>query len=315
MFLTQRGKTTPPRLNAERLRREAAGEQRFVEVAGRRLCYWEKGEGQPVILLHGLGGSAFDWRHNIDAIAAAGHRVLAFDFLGAGLTDKPAKADYSLRAQAELIEAALGALDVGPGVFVGNSFGGGVCLVIAQLFPERVEGLFLIDSVCYRQQLPDFVHLFRLPILPSLLSRLIPTRPITQAVLWHVFGNAHAVEEDLVRDYTLEVDIPGRKLGLIYTARDVIPADPERFEEGIRKIRTPVQILWGALDTIIPVKYAFRLQADLAGSQLAVLDKLGHVPHQEAPEEVNRRMLDFLTTRCARAGGRRRRAAAAHPRA
>ncbi len=313
MFFSRR-RTSSPRYNAERLRRQRAGEERFVEVGPRKLCYWTQGSGRPLVLLHGLGGSAFDWRHNLDALAAAGHRVLAFDLLGAGLSDKPTPTgdDYSLRAQAELVVAALRVLGIGRAVFAGNSYGGGVALLVAQLFPDCVDGLILIDSVCYRQDLPEFVRLFRIPFLPHIVAGMIPTRPITQAVLWTVFGDAHAVDDQLVRDYAMEVDIPGRKTGLVYTARDLIPADAEVFEQGIRRIKAPAQILWGALDTVIPPANAYRLHRDLAGSHLRVFARLGHVPHQESPAEVNRIMIEFLRTGLAAGGGRRRRVAAPH---
>ncbi len=305
----QRGPASAVPWNRERLRRDAAGQQRFIEVAGRRLCYWESGQGRPLVLLHGLGGSAFDWRHQIDPLAAAGYRVLAFDLLGAGLSDKPANADYSLRAQADLVKGALDRLGIPLAVFGGNSFGGGVSLIFAQLFPECVDGLILIDSVCYRQHLPEFVHLFRVPVLPRVLAGTIPTRPITQMVLWTAFGNAHGVPEDLINDYVLEVSIPDRKLGLVWTARDLIPRDAHHFEAGIRKIRTPALILWGEMDSIIPSRLALRLQKDLVGSELTVYERLGHIPHQEAPAVVNRRILGFLAGRYARGGARVRRAA------
>lgn len=293
--------------NSERARRDAAGEQRFVALDDCRLSYWDRGAGRPVVLLHGLGGSAFDWRHQIDPLTAAGHRVVAFEFLGSGLSDTPTRADYSMLAQARLIAAAMRRLELGPAVLVGNSFGGGVALLLAQLHPELVEGLVLISSVCYRQHLPEFVRLFRMPVLPGLLARLVPTRPITQAVLWETFGNAHAVSEDLIRDYVMEINLPQRKLGLVYTARDIVPRDPGHFEAGIRKIQTPTRILWGALDTVIPIKYGFRLQRDLPGAQMTVFEPLGHIPHQEAPELVNRHLLDFLAPRARRANTQTRR--------
>jgi len=75
-------------LPQERRRRQAAGEERHVQAGPYRLSYWERGRGRPFVLLHGLGGSAYDWRHNLDPLADAGYRVLAFDLLGAGQASK-----------------------------------------------------------------------------------------------------------------------------------------------------------------------------------------------------------------------------------
>ncbi len=129
--------TPAGRLTPYRDRQLERGRIHDVELDGYRYCLLDTGgtDGPPLVLLHGLGGSLYDWRHVVDALAAS-RRVIALDLLGAGESSMPSTADYSVFAQARRVKGLLDALGIDRATLVGNSYGGGVALAFAQDWPE-----------------------------------------------------------------------------------------------------------------------------------------------------------------------------------
>jgi pimeloyl-ACP methyl ester carboxylesterase len=115
------------RLTAFRTELAREGSLRDLEVDGRRTSVAEPGRGKPLVLLHGVGGSIYDWRHLLRPLSGD-RRVIAVDLLGAGESEKPEGEDYSVVAQARRVRAVLDRLGVERASFAGDSFGGGVAL-------------------------------------------------------------------------------------------------------------------------------------------------------------------------------------------
>jgi pimeloyl-ACP methyl ester carboxylesterase len=129
----------PPTLNLPPL-----PELRTVNVFGCTIRYRELGSGPPLVLIHGIGGDADDWAFCLEPLSAA-HRVIAFDLLGFGRSDKP-PIDYTIEGFVEVLEQFLGALDIARASIAGNSMGGWIAATFALSHPELVEKLVLVDS-------------------------------------------------------------------------------------------------------------------------------------------------------------------------
>src|SRR3954449_3295778 len=132
---------------ARRTEREHPPAGRFVEVDGVRLHYLEKGEGPPVVLLHGNVVTAEDWALSgvLDRVAGR-HRVVAFDRPGFGHSDRPRGSAWTAAEQAELLREALRRLGVERPVVVGHSWGTNVALALALAEPAAVRGLVLVSG-------------------------------------------------------------------------------------------------------------------------------------------------------------------------
>jgi 2-hydroxy-6-oxonona-2,4-dienedioate hydrolase len=124
--------------------REAVREER-IEVGGLTIRYLTAGEGPPLVLLHGVGDNASDWRW-VMPILARTHRVYAPDLPGSGGTSKHSAERYSPAFFERFIGAFLDALGVDRATVVGNSLGGLAGLRFALAEPERVAALGLVDS-------------------------------------------------------------------------------------------------------------------------------------------------------------------------
>jgi len=122
----------------------------------------ERGEGPPVILLHGFPELAFSWRHQLPALAAAGYRAIAPDQRGYGATDKPGSvADYRMQDLIADITGLVDALSIDRAVFVGHDWGALVLWQLALLEPERMAGLINLNIPFFARTPVDPITLMR----------------------------------------------------------------------------------------------------------------------------------------------------------
>lgn len=279
------------RLTSYRSELLEAGALRDMVVDGRRYCVVRMGEGPPIVLLHGLGGSLFDWRHLLRPLAED-HQVIAVDLLGAGESDIPDDEDYSIAAHARRLRGLLDHLGVARATLLGNSFGGGVALRFAQDWPERVERLVLINSVCYAEHIPGYVTAARLPFAPCIVEA-VPVGKLTRSLLGDANRILSSLNEEEWEIYAQEIQRPGRRRAMVETLRALVPPNTSEFEARLKTIRAPTLLLWGIIDTSVPIELGRRLVRDLPDARLYELDA-GHVPNQEKPTEVLQRVREFL---------------------
>ena len=126
----------------------AGAHSRQVNVAGHRMHYYVLGpdDGRPVVLIHGLGGHAEDWRNLSPFLRAAGFRVYMPDLFGYGRSEKPADFSYAIPDQAEAVVAFMDAMHLQQVDLGGWSMGGWIVQEVAAHHPDRIRKLMLIDS-------------------------------------------------------------------------------------------------------------------------------------------------------------------------
>ncbi|MEK7271106.1 MAG: alpha/beta hydrolase [Planctomycetota bacterium] len=267
---------------------------RMVEANGRNLFVYQEGAGPTVVLLHGLGDSSIGWQFVAPSLVTAGYRVIVWDALGAGRSDKPSDGDYGIPAHAERLVKVLDALDAPQATLVGHSLGGSVALLVARAHPERVQTLFLIDPGAYREAAEGGRWFWNTPWLARTVLAFMPSCSIARYGLKQNLHNRDAITENLVAVYLREARREGMLASLIAQERQLVPENPEAWEAGHRLIRARTFILWGKEDVLIPVAQGERLQKDIPGARLEILSDVGHSPHLESPNEVMKRLLAFL---------------------
>ena len=184
------------------------------EVDGLSLHYLVEGRGPAVILLHGLGGFAASWRHNITPLAARA-TVYSLDLPGFGRSAKP-RAHYGLPYFARALHGFLDALGVSQASLIGHSLGGAVAVAYALTHPTRVERLALLGSV-----VPGFTwHLswrHRLVCTSGLgeLVTLCGCAPMYRAAIAACFHVPDPAEVDFLvgHDYGVRTAAPARVAG------------------------------------------------------------------------------------------------------
>jgi pimeloyl-ACP methyl ester carboxylesterase len=261
---------------------------RYETVDGLSLRYLRRGEGPPVVLLHGLASSIYTWK-DVLPVLAAHHDVVAVDlpgFGGSAVPDGP--------SGEEAMRSVLGLMDrlgIPRASFVGNSLGGAVAISIAARAPERVDRLVLIDAAGYNFARADRPFVLRLAAgLPGALAEVLPLRPLVTLSLRQVFHDDRLVTPDRVAEYVAPLRRPGATAAVRAMLRTT---DTMGFPGIVRSVRAPTLILWGRYDAWIPVRDAARFAADIPGARVALL-QAGHMPQEERPAETAALLEDFL---------------------
>jgi pimeloyl-ACP methyl ester carboxylesterase len=259
----------------------------------------EKGpaDGVPVVLFHGTAAWSELWRHTIDALAAAGFRVIALDLPPFGFSDRPG--NYTRRDQAARVNDVLGALHATPAAIVGHSFGAGAATELAMRYPDRARALLLVDAALGLTSPPsDPPLLLRPQGIREILVSLTITNPLTTKILLQslIEKKERALPEYieiLQRPTTLRnstADIAGWLFYFAGADRNAESADRSAYA----RVKLPVAILWGDMDSITPLAQAHDLQTLLPQPSLTVLPGLGHIPQIEDPDAFNAALLTAL---------------------
>jgi pimeloyl-ACP methyl ester carboxylesterase len=261
--------------------RWAQAPSQFLEVDGMQVHLRDEGprdDPMPIVLLHGTSASLHTWDGWAQNLRGQ-RRVIRFDLPAFGLTGPNPNNDYSIAAYVRLVVGVVDKLGVKQFVLAGNSLGGQIAWSTALAQPQRVGKLVLIDAAGYPFQpasVPIGFRIARVPGVRVLMEQVLP-RGIVDSSVRNVYGDPAKVTPELVdRYYELTLRAGNRK-ALAYRMDQRLSGD----EAGIKSLKVPTLILWGAKDRLIPVDSAERFAADIQGSKLVVFDALGHVPHEE----------------------------------
>jgi pimeloyl-ACP methyl ester carboxylesterase len=256
-------------------------------VHGRPMTYAEAGEGSVLLLIHGIAGEWENWREVIEPLAHH-HTVIAPDLPGHGAS-APGGGDYSIGAMASSLRDLLVTLGHERVTLVGHSLGGGVAMQLAYQFPEMVERLVLVSSGGLG---PEVSLILRAAALPGADPFISVTAGLGQRVggpigrgLTAIGLRPNADVAEVLRGYGSLTD-PERRAAFLATLRSVIGTGGQRVDATDRLYLAellPVLIIWGARDSIIPVRHGEDAHRAIPGSRLEVFDDVGHLPQLEAP--------------------------------
>ncbi len=255
--------------------------------------YLDQGRGPAVLLLHGLGASSFSWRHNI-GILSRHFRVVAPDVPPHGQSPAPLTADYSPEALTRGIIDFLDFLGLDQAALVGNSLGGGLALLLAGEYPKRFPALALLAPAIAMVRLPRFINAIRMPHLDHFIAALLGPWIIPLA-LRQAFYNKNLITGEVIKGYAAPFRDFSRRLAIARLSMQLDPYPLGLVETFCRRICQPVSLIWGQKDRVLRVSQAYWLHVRLHNSHLHVLPMVGHAPQEEAPDTVNKLIIDFLT--------------------
>lgn len=268
-----------------------------VRVQGHRIAYLEAGAGPPVILVHGFGGSLWQWEYQQTALSAD-HRVITLDLLGSGLSDKP-DIDYTPSQMVEFFRAFMDALGIQRATLAGNSMGAGLVIGTALTDPDRVDRLILIGGMPnqVREKLAS-------PLIKRAIESRMPTwlgtvgnwlfgRWMTESVLKEIVHDPGLLTPAVIERANRNRQRPGLIPAAMSLASN-LPLWEEGFARQLSQIRHPTLVLWGAEDRVFPPQVGKELHAAIQGSTFMLIAGAGHIPQWERPEAVNPILLNFL---------------------
>jgi len=226
--------------------------------------------GPVVVLVHGLGSRAEDWRMLAPYLAKAGFRVYIPDLLGFGRSQQPADFSYSVRDQATVVVGLMDALGLKQVELCGWSMGGWIAELIAIEHPERISRLILFDAAGLNVKPAWNTDLFTPTTaaqLAELDALLMPNPPPVPAF----------IARDILRGAAQHRWVMQRAMAQMLTGHDVTDTQ-------LPQLKMPVLIVWGGLDQITPLALGQTMNRLIPQSQLDVIAGCGHLaPLQCAP--------------------------------
>jgi pimeloyl-ACP methyl ester carboxylesterase len=255
----------------------------------------ESGEPQapPVLLVHGFGASAYQWRLTLPALAAAGYHAIAPDLPGHGFSALTFDTgSYSRAAYARRMWQLLDGLGVASAPVIGHSMGGAIAAEMAWQHPERVACLALL-SPAGLGLVPDRMRVLRhVPDALAPLARPFASRAAATLVLGDVYGPdgfwTARDEAELLAPYA-QRDI---YRALLRTLKEF----DFRLHSNAQLARLPrgTLVIFGTHDAVVrPVDIAARVRL-VPDGRLVMLSRIGHLPQVEAAEEVGRLLVEFV---------------------
>jgi pimeloyl-ACP methyl ester carboxylesterase len=279
-------------------------QEHWVKLRDGNMRYLKTGSGPTLILVHGLMGYSFSWRFTMPALAPHA-TVFAIDNLGAGLSKAIEGMDCSARATAERVLEFADAVGIEDFDLLGTSHGGGVAIMVAALCRERLQKsgenrlrrLVLVAPVN-----PWSTHGKRLaPFLGGSVGTVIVRNTIERSrafdSVWlrRLFGDVNKIPLDSLEGYR----VPARQNHGVRHGVNIVrnwTKDLADIEAALPTIRDyPTLLIWGTKDLAVSVRSAKPLAENFRDARLAVLEGVGHLPYEEAPEDFNRALIEFLT--------------------
>lgn len=268
-----------------------------VQVQGYRIAYLDAGAGPPIILVHGFGGSLWQWEYQQTALSAD-HRVITLDLLGSGLSDKP-DIDYTPSQMVEFFRLFMDALGIHRAALVGNSMGAGLVIGMALTHPDRVDRLILIggmpNQVLEKLASPLIKRAVesRTPAWLATVGNWLFGRWLTESVLKEIVHDHGLLTHAVIERSSQNRQRPGLIPAVMSLARN-LPLWEEGFARQLSQIRHPTLVLWGVEDRVFPPQVGKELHATIQGSTFMLITGAGHIPQWERPEAVNPILLKFL---------------------
>jgi pimeloyl-ACP methyl ester carboxylesterase len=269
---------------------------RFVNVDGIRIHYQEFGDDTrpAMLLIHGYTASAYVWRHCVHSFVDAGFYVLAIDLVGFGYSEKPRWFEYSIDAQARIVERFLDHLGIGRASLVGSSYGGAVAATLALDYPERVDKLVLVDAVINDDlKKHPILRLVEVPVVGEMITPFLADSYALHR--WRMSSslapcNLSLVTNDRINAIRRPLSAADGHHSLLATSRNWHAG---RITRDAHLISQPTLIVWGEDDTVIPASDGERLHEAISDSRFVLIKNSGHIPQEERSEVFAAVVSDF----------------------
>lgn len=231
---------------------------------------------ETILFVHGLGGAQSSWTSVLGDFADR-YRIAAIDLLGHGGSDKPApeSTDYSIAGLAAVLGEVIEKLELAPAIVVGHSLGGAAALRLALDRPKLIRGLVLVSSAGLGSEISG-----------ALLDRIEaePSRDEARRLLELFFADRRfvldrGIDEMYANRAATGADAAIKAIGAAAFSRE---GQRETFLDQVGTLETPVLLIWGERDAVVPASHAVAAAAAVPSAWLEIIEGSGHVPQVDA---------------------------------
>ena len=282
---------------------QPAGDVRlFVQSVGN--------ESDPaVVFIHGTGSWSETWRPVMNAVAAKGYRAVALDIPPFGYSDRPASEDYSRQAQGHRILSVLAALNLKNPILVGHSFGARATLTALLEKPDAAKAVVFVDPApgfaaepgqpAATGAMPGASILGVRLVREMLIAATVGNPNFTRKLLSGFVYEPEKIPEATVAIYQRPMNQKGNTPAVANWLYQFIGKDDPTLMSDVEtfaaRSKLPIELIWGDKDTVTPLWQGERLRELWNGSQLQVLDGVGHIPQIESEARFIEMLLSSLS--------------------
>jgi pimeloyl-ACP methyl ester carboxylesterase len=249
--------------------------------------------GEPVVLVHGFSTPYFIFDTMFEFLVNSGFRVLRYDLIGRGYSDRP-RVDYNIQLFVRQLKELLDALGLEQVNLVGLSMGGPITIAFINQNPERVRRHVLIDPAGARRiSLPPILEALKLPVFGELAFGLLGSISMVKGLASDMLGQETV--EHFQNQFKVQMKFKGFKRAILSTVRNGML---ESFYETYLRVggmHKPTLLFWGTLDKTVPFEHSKVVMQAIPHAEFHAIENCGHIPHYEKPGIVNPVLLEFLT--------------------
>ena len=265
--------------------------RKTLDMGNYTIHYIDIGQGEPVVMLHGMTLSTYSWRNNVQALLDVGFRVILIDLPGHGRTDIPSDSfSYAVENIAKDVITMINKLGIEQFNLIGHSMGAGLTLYTSIHYPQHVKKAIVVDAPAFG---PPRRLLMTYPGMTSFASAFFG-RWTVKLNMKAMYYNDNLVVKELIDEYTLQIRKDGYWKMFSALSNQYFSSKFYEMQSAYESIALPVCIIWGEKDAWLPCNTGPRLQDCISNSQLLTVPDSGHNPHEECPECVNSVVVEFL---------------------
>lgn len=267
---------------------------KFIKLDGYSTHYIEKGEGEPVILIHGFLYDSYMWNKNLDVLADR-FKVYAVDLWGFGYSTREPM-DYGYPLYANQLLKFMDALNIQKASLIGQSMGGGTSIFFSVNHRDRVNKLILVDPAGMPNPLPLIGKITNLPKIGEFLLGLKSDFYRKMVLSTTFIYDKEFVTESYFENVTRFHKIKGTTEILLKILRKQFFHTLPDEVHSLGETDMPILIIFGRQDKAVPLERGEEMHKVLRGSHLEIFEQAGHCPHDEQSQKFNQLAVDFLSS-------------------
>lgn len=258
-----------------------------------RLAYRRTGQGEPVVLVHGITSSSFIWLPVIPYLEDRWD-VIAVDLLGCGASDRPEGADLSIRAHAARLRELVDAIGLDRFHLVGHDVGGGISQIFSVRNPERLLSLALVNTVGYDFWPVQPIIAVRTPFLRQLAMATLDLGMLRLIVRRGLY-NKDRLTPELLESFRCEVTARESRRSFLRFTRCLDNEHLLEISDDLSKLSVPTLILRGEQDVYLSAEIGRRLLRDIPESRLVTVGPAGHFIQIDQPKMLADHLIQHLS--------------------
>ena len=256
----------------------------YFKVNDTTMHYVDEGEGEVLLFVHGTPSWSFEFR-NVIKFLSKKYRCIAIDHIGFGLSEKPAKYDYTVQNHTASLLKLVTHLQLNQFTMLVHDFGGIIGLAAAEQIPEKIKGLVILNTWCRSiQDEPEYKKMKMIlgsPLMPLLYRYLNFS---AKYILPAAFGERSRLTPEIHQHFLRPFSKASERNGTIAFAKSLL-RDQDYYASVGEKLSilkdNPVLIIWGMKDEFITEKHLLWMQEQFPGSKVVRYDDAGHFVLEE----------------------------------